>query len=132
MSVAAQLVDPTSLVVFVEVATVSEANRSRHEHWSRIAARATAQKDTTTYVLRARAARCPWPTPLVVTLTRVGVRTLDDDNLRGALKAVRDAVARWVGVDDRHADLVRYDYAQEVAGKRRKGVRIEIAPRVSP
>jgi hypothetical protein len=40
--------------------------------------------------------------PVVVTLTRVGTgtRPLDDDNLRRALKAVRDVVAGWLGADD--------------------------------
>lgn len=38
--------------------------------------------------------------PCEVTLTRVGPRRLDDDNLRGALKSVRDGVADRLGVDD--------------------------------
>lgn len=124
-----KLVEPTSVSVFVEVKTVSEANRSRHEHWSSINARASSQKEITTYKLRAAYVRCPFPLPLVVKLTRRGARLLDDDNLRGALKAVRDAVARYLEVDDKHSEIVRYDYAQELAGKRPCGVTIEIAPR---
>lgn len=38
---------------------------------------------------------------------------LDDDNLTGALKGVRDAVAEWLGVDDRDRKRVRYVYEQE-------------------
>jgi hypothetical protein len=51
--------------------------------------------------------------PCVVMLVRHGPakRLLDDDNLRGALKAVRDEVARWLGVDDADA-RVRWAYAQ--------------------
>jgi hypothetical protein len=37
---------------------------------------------------------------LYVTLTRVGPRALDDDNLAHAFKAVRDEVAAFVGLDD--------------------------------
>lgn len=40
--------------------------------------------------------------PLVVTMTRVAPSNgLDDDNLAGSLKAVRDQVATWLGIDDR-------------------------------
>lgn len=47
----------------------------------------------------------------VITLTRYGKRKLDDDNLRGALKAVRDGIADAIGIDDGDAS-VRYEYAQ--------------------
>lgn len=38
--------------------------------------------------------------PVTVQLTRVSPRSIDSDNLSGSLKAVRDAVAEWLGVDD--------------------------------
>jgi hypothetical protein len=38
--------------------------------------------------------------PLRIVLTRIGPRTLDTDNLGGALKAVRDEVAEWLGIND--------------------------------
>jgi hypothetical protein len=47
-----------------------------------------------------------------VTLTRLGGRTLDDDNLRGAFKAVRDSVAYWLLVDDADPRLT-FHYSQE-------------------
>jgi hypothetical protein len=61
--------------------------------------------------------------PCTVTLTRISPasRPLDDDNLRGALKNVRDAVAKWIGIDDGD-DAVRYAYAQE---RGPWGVRVE-------
>jgi len=51
--------------------------------------------------------------PVVVTMTRVspGTVPMDDDNLSGALKAVRDAVATWLGIDDRDP-RVRWAYEQ--------------------
>lgn len=63
--------------------------------------------------------------PVTVLLTRQGPtkRPLDDDNLQGALKAVRDEVARWIGVDDA-SPQVKWTYAQQ----RTKlwGVQIEV------
>ena len=40
------------------------------------------------------------PLPIVVTLARLGGKAMDSDNLQGACKALRDAVAKLVGVDD--------------------------------
>lgn len=59
---------------------------------------------------------------LRVTLTRVSPRKLDDDNLQAAFKAVRDEVARWLGIDDGDP-RVDWWYAQE---KGISHVRIEI------
>ena len=54
------------------------------------------------------------PVPCVVTLTRLAPSNgLDDDNLVGSLKSVRDAVADWIGVDDKDRATVRYEYAQQ-------------------
>ena len=51
--------------------------------------------------------------PCSCLLTRVAPSNgLDDDNLAGALKNVRDAVAKWLGVDDRDRMTVRYRYSQ--------------------
>jgi hypothetical protein len=50
--------------------------------------------------------------PLVITLTRVATRQLDTDNLAGAHKHVRDAVALWLGLDDGDPRLT-WRYAQE-------------------
>lgn len=76
--------------------TVSEANQ--REHWAPKAARAKAHRCAALLVTRTRLL-CPLP--IVVTLTRIAPRALDDDNLRGALKATRDGVADAFGVDDR-------------------------------
>lgn len=53
------------------------------------------------------------PIPCSVLLTRVAPsRGLDDDNLAGSLKGVRDEIANWLGVDDAKRERVRYHYAQ--------------------
>jgi hypothetical protein len=63
------------------------------------------------------------PRPLVVTLTRVGARMMDDDNVQGSLKAVRDEVANLLGEDDGPAAPVRWRYGQELG---EYGVRVEV------
>lgn len=50
--------------------------------------------------------------PIKVTLTRIGVRKLDGDNLQRAFKGVRDQVAEECGVDD-GADRIEWRYGQE-------------------
>ncbi|AAQ54957.1 hypothetical protein Bcep22_gp23 [Burkholderia phage Bcep22] len=66
--------------------------------------------------------------PCTVTLVRISPGLLDDDNLRGALKGVRDGIADRLGVDDRDP-RVTWVYAQE----RAKGyaVRVELRPIVA-
>lgn len=67
--------------------------------------------------------------PCSVLLTRVAPSAgLDDDNLPGALKGVRDEIANWLGVDDRHSLQVRYRYAQR---RGPWGVTIEFGPPAS-
>lgn len=67
----------------------------------------------------------PWD----VQLTRLGPRELDDDGVVSALKPVRDALATFVGVDDKHKRLVRYSYDQRVPEP--WGVEIRIMRRAS-
>lgn len=69
--------------------------------------------------------RLPAP-PLLVTLTRVGPRKLDDDNLQGAFKHVRDQIAAMVGLDD-GSDQYTWVYRQR-AGE--YGVEVDLTPRL--
>lgn len=90
----------------VPVKTASTSNL--REHWAAKHKRTDAQKAATRR-------RCPqWTAApmLYVRLTRVAPRALDDDNLRGALKSVRDAIASWLRVDDR-SPLVGWLYEQQ-------------------
>lgn len=68
-----------------------------------------------------------WAGPLEVTLTRVSPargRLLDDDNLQGALKAIRDEVASQLGfLDDGDTNEIRFRYRQERGDW---GVRVDI------
>ena len=65
------------------------------------------------------------PLPLLITITRIGPRKLDDDNLASACKYTRDQIATTVGVDD-GSDLYTWRYAQR---KGRYGVDVEIIER---
>lgn len=80
------------------------------ENWRARARRVKAERQAVAWMLAGKAKP---KTPCTVRLTRVTPRgTADDDNLAGALKAVRDTVAEWIGVDDKDSATVRYVYAQ--------------------
>ena len=87
-------------------------------HWAAKAKRAKAQRKAAVLVSRHEL-------PCTVTLTRIAPRTLDDDNLRGALKSCRDGIADRLGIDDRDP-RVTWEYAQERGKPREYGVRVEI------
>ena len=108
-----------NFAVMVPVETVSESNV--RGHWSKRAKRAKVQRKAS-WASLAHAHGLRGVVPCVVKLVRVSPRELDDDNLRGALKACRDGVADWLGVDDRDARVV-WEYGQE---KGAKCVRIEV------
>lgn len=83
--------------------------QNSREHWRARARRVKAEKLAVAWALTAEARP---ELPCVVVLTRTAPSNgLDDDNLAGALKAVRDAVAEWLGVDDRD-QRVRFVYRQ--------------------
>lgn len=65
----------------------------------------------------------PWD----VRLVRQGPREMDDDGVVSALKSVRDAFAKFVAIDDKHRQIIRYTYEQERS--KTFGVRIEVTPR---
>lgn len=92
-----------------------------HGHWSVLARRRKRERSW------ARQA-CPrLSPPCTVTLTRLSAGTLDDDNLRGALKGVRDGVADALGVPD-NDPRVRWAYAQARCPRGQYGVRIDLEP----
>jgi hypothetical protein len=108
-------------VIHVPLRTVSGMNA--REHWQARARRVKGERQLVAWHL----ATVKKPAvPLVVTLTRIAPSNgLDDDNLAGALKACRDEIAEWIGVNDRDRKTVRYEYEQE---RGPWGVRIEWRP----
>ena len=99
----------------------SEANA--RGSWHAGAARARLARAQVNAALR-RAEPGPLPLPVVVRITRVGPRRLDDDNLSRAAKALRDGVADWLGCDDGDP-RVSWHYAQAVAREYRVVVTVE-------
>jgi len=98
--------------VWLPVQTVSEANQ--REHWSKKAKRAKRQRHAALLLAPRHSL------PAVVRLTRLSRSRLDDDNLRGALKAVRDGVADAFGVADNDPRL-RFEYDQAPRGDQLQG-----------
>jgi len=103
----------------IPVRTVSEANQ--REHWSRKHKRKKAQQEAAFWVLGVNRVAGPRAS-YSLRLTRIAPRTLDADNLAGCFKHIIDAVAKWLGVDDRHIPMT---FAQEKAS-RRYAVRVEV------
>ena len=59
--------------------------------------------------------------PVTVHLVRISPRSLDDDNLRGAFKAVRDCLATWMGLEDDKGPEARWLYDQARDPQKRTG-----------
>jgi len=89
------------------------------------------QEEAVVPCLHARSLRCPFVPPMVVTITRQAPARMDSDNVVASAKYVRDCIARWIGIDDRHDDLVEYVVRQEQTPRGVYGVRIEIASRAA-
>lgn len=106
------------------------------EHWATKARRARKQREAARMcalsctLFAEIAPAIAGGAPLVVTITRIAPRQLDDDNLAGSAKHVRDGIADALGIDDGD-ERVQWRYAQ--AKERHPGcytcrVRIEEAP----
>jgi hypothetical protein len=101
------------------------------EHWSARARKRKAERNAVAIAYRVsaklmpRTAQALMLAPVLVTLTRVGPRKLDDDNVQGALKAIRDEVAAQLGLDDGDPRITwKYEQAK---GDYAVRVRIEVA-----
>jgi hypothetical protein len=101
----------------VQVRTQSEQNN--RQHWRPVSKRAKQQRGVTVMVLRGMMRPRP-QAPCVVLLRRVAPGELDDDNLQGALKHVRDGVADVLGIDDRDPRVL-WKYDQRRVGRAGKG-----------
>lgn len=103
--------------VAVPIRLVSEANA--RGSWHGGASRAASQRRAVTQALRGQPEHPALP--VTVRIVRAAPRALDDDNLARSAKAVRDAVASWLGVDDRDF-RVSWVYAQ----RRASGYAVEV------
>lgn len=123
------------LDVTLPIRTVSEANQ--RAPWAVTKRKAEQRKAVGTRLRAWQAsgmggAPLSLEVPVDVQLTRIAPCRLDSDNLGSAFKAVRDEIAKWLGVDDKKEDLVRWLPPAQCKGKPREyGVRIEIRERVA-
>lgn len=116
---------PVCVEVEVPVRIVSTPNA--REHWSVIHRRAVQHDEAVTYSLIGRrdlAALVELGPPYVVTLTVKGPRLMDSDNCIAGCKAVRDSIARLLGVNDGEREAVTWVYAPQCIGS--YSVRIEV------
>lgn len=91
----------------IPIRTVSALNT--REYWRARAKRVKKEREATAWLLNGKT---PPSLPCAVLLTRIGpTNGLDDDNLPGSAKGVRDQLAQWLGIDDR-SPLVKWAYAQ--------------------
>ena len=85
------------------------SNANKREHWTKKAKRTRLEKGTTALYL----SQIEKPAlPVKVTLTRIAPRPLDTDNLASGFKATRDAVAEWLGADDKPGSGITWAYEQ--------------------
>lgn len=104
--------------IYLPIRTVSLANQ--REHWAKKAKRARKERQAA-YLITGR--KLPSP-PCVVKLVRVAPRDLDDDNLRGSMKSIRDGIADRLGIDDRDPSVV-WEYDQQRGKPKEYAVIIE-------
>lgn len=103
-----------SFRVMAGIRTVSAANA--REHWAVKAKRNKTERTA----IRAYFGSCPpslrlTDANLIVSFTRFGKRLLDDDNLAGSFKAIRDEVAACLERDDGPKAGIRWVYSQQTA-----------------
>ena len=109
-------------MIYAPIKTVSALN-ARDAHWRVRHRRVKSERASIGWYLNGAARP---GLPCEVLLTRIAPSAgLDDDNLAGALKGIRDEVASWLGVDDRHRDQVSYRYAQRRGGRAEWAVQID-------
>jgi hypothetical protein len=104
------------------IRVISTANA--REHWAVKAKRNREHRSAAYYATQGALRKEMLAGNVRGTLTRIGKRRLDDDNLAGAFKAIRDGVADGLGLDDGDP-RIEWRYAQEIG--REYGIRIEIS-----
>lgn len=105
-------------VIVLPIVLVSEANM--REHPGARSSRAKAQREAVKLALAAYLGDCTKLVargPIDITITRLSTHPLDDDNLAGSCKRLRDGIAEAFGVNDRRREVIAYFTAQERSPK---------------
>jgi hypothetical protein len=108
-------------VMRFDIKTVSEANQ--RGHWSARSKRKKSQQRDFSILWKQQ--KCVVELPAVITFTRYSHKTMDTDNLAGAFKAIRDQLARELGIDD-GSEQIRFEYAQERTPKMANYFTVEV------
>jgi len=106
------------MIYRLPIKTVTGLNA--REHWTTRHRRVSNEKAMTALVIRSV------PIPCTVTMTRLSASECDDDNLQGAMKAIRDQIAKTAGVDDGPRGPIKWAYAQEKVKRGEFGVLVRI------
>lgn len=109
-------------MIFFTLPLKTESEMNKRGHWT---GRASRMKNARRAVAQVFPRRLLVPV-LHVLLERVSAGELDDDNLRSALKGVRDGVAHMLRIDDA-SPLVRWEYAQIRGSRGHHEVRVTIS-----
>ncbi len=100
-------------------------NQVRRWHWNKTRKEVSRVRRSVRLVL----ARFEKPDlPLLVTMTRCSVGTLDDDGAVGSMKNVRDEIASWLGIND-NDPRVTWKVGQRKVSRKEAGTLIRIEPR---
>jgi hypothetical protein len=118
--------------VTVRIPLVTQSESNSHQHWRYRQRRIKDQRSKVRMAWLALRPPGVLPFPCVVRLTRVSPRDLDDDNLRGALKGVRDEVAGCMGLPNDRDPRVAWEYAQARGAKGERAVVVEIEAKEVP
>lgn len=108
------------IILTLPVRTVSESNR--REHWAAKARRVKNQRTIIAYY--GKLIRDCLDMPKVIHLTRIAPRRLDTDNLAISFKAVRDEIAKQLGLPDDRDGCVTWLYNQRKGGKREYAIEV--------
>lgn len=131
----AHVTPTTAPILALEAPVLIQSAANLREHHHAKAKRVAREREAVTVALWAHAGRTGGPVllashwRLLVSFTRMATRLLDDDNLVGGCKASRDAVAAWLGVDDRDPRVTwGYDQRTHKRYAQTPGLLIEVRP----
>lgn len=120
------------MTVIVPIYPRSPNGGTRTEHWSKKHKFEGQEKFLTKLMLDSEATKNPKSRPVLPVKVSLVLlywgQKRDDDNLVASMKPVRDAVAKWLGVDDGDTSRVTFLCSQEKVKQNKVGTKIIIEP----